>query len=117
MAKKKKNKDVKQNVIEFWQGKITLGKSFWLVFVVGGSIMTIPSFILTDAYVDSLDNLGLILFITFFIFQYTYLIVAYVGTWRSAKNYKPKKNQWAWGNIAKIYIVLNLIRGAVSLFA
>ena len=74
------------------------------MFVVGGSIMTIPSFILTDAYVDSLDNLGLILFITFFIFQYTYLIVAYVGTWRSAKNYKPKKNQWAWGNMLRFIL-------------
>ena len=47
--------------------------------------------------------------------QYAYLILAYVGTWRSASNYKPKKDQWSWGTIAKVYIILNLIR-AVGYF-
>ena len=79
------------------------------------SSFTIPSFVLTDAYVDSLGNLGLIAFISFFIIQYSYLILAYVGTWRSASNYKPKKDQWSWGTIAKVYIILNLIR-AVGYF-
>ena len=51
-----------------------------------------------------------------FIFQYSYLIWAYVGSWRSATNYKPKKGQWSWGTIAKVYIALNIIRGIVKFF-
>jgi len=116
MAIKKKSKSFKQNVIDFWQGKISLGLSFWVWFFLIGSILTIPSFVLTDAYVDSLGNLGLIAFISFFIIQYSYLILAYVGTWRSASNYKPKKDQWSWGTIAKVYIILNLIRAVLEFF-
>jgi hypothetical protein len=116
MAIKKKSKSFKQNVIDFWQGKISLGLSFWVLFCVVGTIITIPSFVLTDAYVDSLGSLGLIAFILFFIIQYAYLIVAYVGTWRSASNYKPKKDQWSWGTIAKVYIILNLIRAVLEFF-
>ena len=116
MAIKKKSKSFKQNVIDFWQGKISLALSFWVLFFVVGTIITIPSFVLTDAYVDSLGSLGLIAFILFFIIQYAYLILAYVGTWRSASNYKPKKDQWSWGTIAKVYIILNLIRAVLEFF-
>ena len=110
---KKKKNNFKQNIINVWQGKISLKWSFWLVFVVGGTIVTIPSFIFTDEYVDSISGLAAMFGLLFFILQYSYLIWAYVGTWRSASNYKPKKGQWSWGTIAKVYIVLNLIRGAV----
>ena len=106
---KKKKNNFKQNIINVWQGKLSLTKTFWLVFVVGGTIMTIPSFIVTDAYVDSIGQLAAIFFLLFFVFQYIYLIWAYVATWRSASNYKPKKGQWSWGTIAKVYIVFNLI--------
>ena len=42
---------------------------------------------------------------------YIYLIIAYVGTWKSATNFKRKKNQWSWGTIAKVDIVLNILNG------
>ena len=114
MAKIKQNKKLIQHIKDFWGGKINLGPSFWYVFIIGGTIVTIPSFIATDAYVDSLSSSGLIALMVFYLFQYCYLIVAYVGTWRSASNYKPKKTQWSWGTIAKVYIVLNVIRAVVK---
>ena len=49
------------------------------------------------------------------IFQYIYMIFAYVGAWRSASNYKPKKKQWAWGSIAQIYMTLSIIRTIVEI--
>ena len=114
MAKIKQNKKLIQRIKDFWSGKINLGPSFWYVFMIGGTIVTIPSFIETDAYVDNLSSSGLIALMVFYLFQYSYLIVAYVGTWRSASNYKPKKTQWSWGTIAKVYIVLNIIRAIVK---
>ena len=116
MVEQKQKKNLIQHVKYFWSGKINLGPSFWIVFMIGGTIVTIPSFIATDEYIDTLDSFGLIALIVFYLFQYLYLIVAYVGTWRSASNYKPKINQWwPWGTIAKIYIALNAIRGIVML--
>ena len=111
---KSKNKNLVQNIKNLWQGKVSLVWTFWFWFMLIGSIVTIPSFLLTDAYMDSLNNLSLVLFIIFFLFQYAYLILAYVGTWRSASNFKPKKNQWSWGTIAKVYVVLNAIRAVVK---
>ena len=111
---KSKNKNLVQNIKNLWQGKVSLVWTFWFWFMLIGSIVTIPSFLLTDAYMDSLNNLSLVLLIIFFLFQYAYLILAYVGTWKSASNFKPKKNQWSWGTIAKVYVVLNAIRAVVK---
>tara|TARA_B100001250_G_C19525820_1_gene668017 strand:- start:103 stop:453 length:351 start_codon:yes stop_codon:yes gene_type:complete len=113
---KKKNNNIKQVIINVWQGKLSLIQTFWLVFVLGGTIVTLPSFILTDEFIDSISGTGAMLGLVFFIFQYSYLIWAYVGSWRSATNYKPKKGQWSWGTIAKVYIALNIIRAIVKLF-
>lgn len=110
MTSEKKNKSIKQHILNFWRGDISLTISFWFVFMIGGSIVTIPSFVITDAYVDSLNNSSMILLLLFYIFQYTYLLIAYVGTWRASSKYKPKKENWAWGTIAKVYIVLNILR-------
>jgi len=116
MVEQKQKKNLIQQVKDFWSGKINLGPSFWVVFMIGGTIVTIPSFIATDEYIDTLGSFGLVTLIIYFLFQYSYLIIAYVGTWRSASNYKPKSNQWPWGTIAKIYIALNAIRAIVVLF-
>ena len=112
--KKKKNNNIKQAIINIWQGKLDLGQTFWLVFIIGGTIVTLPSFILNDEFIDSISDIGALLAIFFFIFQWSYLVWAYVATWRSATNFKPKKNQWSWGTIAKVYLVLNLIRAFAS---
>ena len=113
---KMKNNNIKQVIINVWQGKLSLTKTFWLVFILGGTIVSLPSFILTDEFIDSISGTGAMLGLVFFIFQYSYLIWAYVGSWRSATNYKPKKGQWSWGTIAKVYIALNIIRGIVKFF-
>ena len=112
----KKNQNILNNIKVFWQGKISLKWSFWFWFVVIGTVVTLPSFILTDDYIDSLGNLALVGYILYFILQIAYLILAYVGTWRSASNYKPKKNQWHWGTIAQVYIAFNLMRAIFRFF-
>ena len=77
MAKKKNN--IKQVIINIWQGKLGLSQTFWLVFIIGGTIVTLPSFILNDEFIDSISDIGALLAIFFFIFQWSYLVWAYVA--------------------------------------
>ncbi len=107
----KKNKNLKTNFNNFWQGKLSLKLSFWLVLFLGGGLLSLPTFLITDSYVDSISETLTALLLLYLLFYYIYLIIAYVGTWRSASNFKPKKNQWSWGTIAKVYIVLNILNG------
>ena len=92
----------KQNyIINFWNGDETLGTSFWAVYIIGGTIVSLPAIVLPET------SSAVIVFV---LFQFIYLIWAMVGTWRSASKFKPKKNQWAWGTIAQVYIVLSVLR-------
>ena len=100
-------KSKKQNFIaNLWNGNESLGTSFWVVYIIGGTIVSLPTFVLPET-----SNA-----IFFFVpFQFAYIIWAMVGTWRSSSKFKPKKKQWAWGTIAQIYIVLSVIRILVRL--
>ena len=102
-----KNKNnFKQSVVNFWQGKISLPISYWLVLTVGSIIVALPAIIITDSYLDSFGGLGTLLFILLIIFQYTYTIFAYVGTWRSAIKYKTKKKSMGLGNNSYSFYVV-----------
>jgi hypothetical protein len=111
----KKNNNFKKIIINFWQGKIYLSFSFWVVLTIGGTIVSLPAYLITDSVIDNFSELSALLFLLAIIFQYIYMIFAYVGTWRSASNYKPKKKQWAWGAIAQVYMTLSIIRTIVEI--
>ena len=97
----------KQNYISsFWNGNESLGTSFWAVYFIGGTIVSLPAFALPE------NSYAIFIFVPF---QFIYLIWAMVGTWRSASKFKPKKNQWAWGTIAQVYIVLSVLRMLIRL--
>ena len=97
----------KQNYISsFWNGNESLGTSFWAVYFIGGTIVSLPAFVLPE------NSSAIFIFVPF---QFIYLIWAMVGTWRSASKFKPKKNQWAWGTIAQVYIVLSVLRMLIRL--
>ena len=100
-------KSKKQNFIKsLWNGNESLGTSFWAVYFIGGSIVSIPAWVLPET------SNALLFFVPF---QLTYITWAIVGTWRSASKFKPKKKQWAWGTISQVYIVLSIIRILVSI--
>ena len=88
-------------IINFWNGDETLGTSFWAVYTIGGTIVSLPAFVLPET------SSAIFIFVPF---QFIYLIWAMVGTWRSASKFKPKKKQWSWGTIAQVYIVLSVLR-------
>jgi len=117
MATRKKNKNTNfiGMIKDYWNGKYSLAGSFWFGFLILGTIITGPSVYFSDSLIDGLGTLGLIGLMVYFAIMYPYIILMYVGTWRSASNYKPKKGQWAWGTIAKVYIALNALRGIVQI--
>jgi hypothetical protein len=109
---------IKKNLKKFWAGKISFGKSFWLWYFVGGSILSIPFFLITDSAIDSSTGVAAftVLYFLFFIITLLFLII---GTWKSAENYKKnkkkKKQGYAWAIAAQVYITLSLIRGIAEL--
>ena len=116
MVSKNSNKNIIQIIKDYWNGKYSLVGSFWFGFMILGTIITVPAFIFTDSYIDAMSDTALLGLLVYFAIMYPYIILAYVGTWRSASNYKPKKGQWSWGTIAKVYIALNALRAVIEFF-
>jgi len=103
----------------FWNGKVSFGQSFWLWYFIGGSVLAIPFYIITDDSIDS--SVGLSLFIIlYFLFFISVLIFLIIGTWKSAENYKKikkkKKLGSGWAIAGQIYISLATLRGVAELF-
>ena len=116
MAKKSK----KQNIVKiYWNGDISLAKSFWLVSVVILGVVSIPSYFVTDAVIDNMGT-ALSLFLLFWtVFFYVFLVYVYVGLWRSSSKYitynKKKKKSALWGYVVFTIIVLGVLRGVGEL--
>ena len=109
---------MKHNLKQFWEGKVSFGQSFWLWYFIGGTILSIPFFVITDASIDSSAGLGLFI-ILYFIFFICALIFLIIGAWKSAENYKKikkkKKQGSGWAIGGQIYIALATLRGIVEL--
>ena len=108
---------MKKEIKKFSQGKISLGVSFWVWYVIGGGVLSLPFWIIPDA---ALDSEGLVAFmILYFIFMLGVIIFLMMGVWRSAEEYKKikrKKRQGAgWGMAAQVYIVLSVINMVLKL--
>ena len=109
---------MKKEIKKFWQGKVSLGVSFWVWYVIGGGVLSLPFWIIPDAALDS--SLGLSIFISlYFIFMVVVVIFLMMGVWRSAEEYKKikrrKKQGAGWAMAAQVYIVLSVIRIAIGL--
>ena len=108
---------MKKEIKKFSQGKVSLGVSFWVWYIIGGGVLSLPFWIIPDT---ALDSEGLAAFmILYFIFMLGVIIFLMMGVWRSAEEYKKikrKKKQGAgWGMAAQVYIVLSVINMALKL--
>jgi hypothetical protein len=98
-----------QNIfIRFFRGGLSLPISYWLWLGGIGAAMNL-SYIFMEKNRTSDDVVGLISL--FFIAIYVYL---YIGTWRSAENYKKEKIKnklgYGWAIAAQVFMVLGIIR-------
>ena len=111
----KKNKQPKNIVVTYWNGEISLGKSFWIVAVVLLTIVSIPSYLIDDQAISRMSDGVAIAILVWTIFFYLFLIYTYVGLWRSSSKYiaqsiKSKKSTF-WGYVVYIIIVLLMFSG------
>jgi hypothetical protein len=116
LIKKKKSK-LKGRIAKYWAGEESLAFSFWGVSTIGVIVFQIPNYILIgmgDAYFDNLSVISLLIYVLYVFSLIIYLVIAYVGCWRSAARYikenlKKKKSAF-WGYTSYFLIVLSVIR-------
>ena len=108
---------MKNEIKKFWQGKISLGKSFWLWYILGGTILTLPSWLVSESALVSTSSA--IIFLVYVAIMFPVIIFLMIGVFKSAQEYKKikkKKKQGAgWGIAAQAYIILSGIRVFVEL--
>ena len=93
-------------IFDFWYGRISLWKSYWLIGELINSIVIIVIYNIEIKLLDNLDLYNNIFFLNFTNFSligkftlFLWTIFITVGIWRSAETYKGKF----------IWIVLTLI--------
>ena len=104
---------IEKYIIHFWQGKLKLWQSFWLVgglvgIIIGQILIFLKEFIFSNYAQNPNDfPIGIKLLILVWIFYST------VGIWRSSENYK---GYYFWKISTKIYIIINAISSFLLLF-
>ena len=102
---------MKKDLNKFWNGKVSFVQSFWLWYMVGTTVLSLPFWIVPDAAYDSQATTAIMLL--YFVFLLGAVIFAMVGTWRSAEEYKKmkqrKKQGSGWALAGQIYIVWHII--------
>jgi len=108
---------MKNEIKKFWKGKVSLGRSFWLWYVVGGTIITLLGLLIPDSALES--DSAIIIFLLYIVIIFAAIVFLMIGTFKSAQEYKKikkKKKQGAgWGIAAQVYIILSAIRVFVEL--
>ena len=103
---------MKKEIKKFWQGKVSLGKSFWLWYVVGGTILTLPAWLVSDSSLES--TFSALIFVLYSLCSVVAVILLMIGTFKSAQEYrkikKKKKQGQGWGIAAQAYIIISGIR-------
>jgi len=95
-----------------WRGEFDFKRTFWVFYVLIGTILTIPLY-LAEIYYDSIGEILALFSLLYILVFYAYIIFAIVGSWRASSKYiqlkKKKKDSAFWGYAAKVYVVLNAL--------
>ena len=118
---KSKPTGFKKDLINYWEGRVSYGFSYWVCLTIIGTIIALPSFyFFSDQFIDNASLIVLILIISYALFIFVTQIYLIVGTWRSAEFYKAQKRKLKqsliWGYLGQISIVLSIISKFAELF-
>lgn len=119
--KKNNPTGLKKNLINYWQGKVSYGFSYWVCLTIIGTLISLPIlYFFTDQFIDNASGLFLLILIVYALFVIVSQIYLVVGTWRSAEFYKVQKRKLKqslfWGYLGQISIVLSVIRKFAEFF-
>ena len=111
----KRNKKSKNIIFTYWNGEISLVKSFWIVAVVLLTIVSIPSYIIDDQAISKMSDGVAIAILVWTLFFYLFLIYTYVGLWRSSSKYiadrRKSKRSTLWGFVVYAVIIIGIFTG------
>ena len=118
---KSKPTGFKKDLINYWQGKVSYGFSYWVCLTIVGTLIALPSlYFFTDQFFDNASGIVLLILILYALFVIVSQIYLIVGTWRSAEFYKAQKRKLKqsliWGYLGQISIVLSVIRKFAEFF-
>lgn len=104
-------------IFRHWRGELSLSVSYWVNgFILTAAIVIVMTIIPWDNFVSKSPKLYSTAIIALWILVAITTIWQLVGIWRSADNYLHQRKSKLWGNLAKIAVVLGLIR-AIADFA
>jgi len=118
---KSKPTGFKKDLINYWEGKVSYGFSYWVCLTIIGTVIALPAFyFFSDQFIDSASVIVLLILILYALFVIVSQIYLIVGTWRSAEFYKAQKRKLKqsliWGYLGQISIVLSVIRKFAEFF-
>ena len=115
MKKRKQNNFIKR----YWNGEESLGFSFWVISVLGLTVISIPNIMVMmqgDSIFDTMSSGAAFIYLIYILGVFTATIFAYIGLWRCAGKYilrkKKSKKSAIWGYLTYFYIVLAVIQSA-----
>ena len=95
--------------INLWTGNVSLVKTFWLYYFVGGHVVSIPLYIQSSLAPGAVLDLLVTLWMPIWV---AYFVVMTVAVWRSATSYTGPKY---WAILAKGMMIILTMRIAYQL--
>ncbi len=112
----KKNKQTKNILIRYWNGEFSLAKTFWIVGVLIGSIVALPSVLIDDGTITASSDGVTVLIAIYTIFFNFFLVYVYIGMWRSSSKYIAQKKKIKRSSFWGYAVYFSVVMGFFSIF-
>ncbi len=100
-------------VREIWRGNASLPFTYWVVAVIGNTLLSIVDKVLDGSgYYNQITDDKLVFIYAFIAISTVYYFFTLVSVWRSASKYEGKP---VWAILAKTAMVIGTLRTIVSL--
>ena len=92
---------LEDKLLQLFAGNLPLYKSYWLYYVFGNFVMSVPLLIISKSVIGSfIFSFSLYLFVNL-----SYYLVSCIGVWKSSQLYKGNK---IYAFLAKLIVVLGI---------
>lgn len=104
--------------VRHWRGDLSLGLSYWVNGVLGTWFVALLGTIVGSGAVLDVTPLTLTAALSLFLFAAAIVVSVwqFVGIWRSASNHVSRGGTGAWATVAKVMVVLGLLKCVVLVY-
>ena len=90
--------------LRHWRGELSLGKSFWLNYIIANYLYFLSARALTVHF--HFLKWPLIVILLWVVFSVIFRVWQLVGAWRSSRNYSIKNELEWWGGVTRFFIII-----------